>query len=59
MSVGHCHLCARRLVDVLGRPVVPVDRTLDGHRIRLHGSCSKLFDAGKPYIEKPPKRAIG
>jgi len=47
-----CH-CARPLLDVLGRAVDPVVRTIEGIPMRLHGSCAKRLDAGKPYVERP------
>ena len=49
---GICFMCGKPLVDAIGHPVTPVERTVDGNLVRLHKVCAKTFDADKPLTAR-------
>lgn len=52
---GICFICGKRLIDAVGHPINPVERTIDGNPVKMHKNCSKSFDLNKPVTaaEKP------
>ena len=51
-SVGHCFVCGKRLVDVMGRPVEGTTRILNDQRVRMHKCCSETFDRDQAKLRQ-------
>lgn len=50
--IGICWMCGKLLVDGVGNPITPVERTVGGNPIKLHKTCAKTFDADKPLTAR-------
>lgn len=55
--IGICWMCGKLLVDGVGNPITPVERTVGGNPVKLHKCCAKTFDDDKPLTARDTTHA--
>ena len=56
---GICFVCGKRLLDALGRPIVPVVQQYHGNEIKMHQTCAKSHSAAAPLTARASTTELG